>query len=32
MVDPEDVCILVPTYEEAETIGSVIDGYVTAGF
>jgi glycosyltransferase (TIGR04182 family) len=32
MVDPEDVCILVPTYEEAETIGRVIDGYVTAGF
>ena len=32
MVDPDDVCILVPTYEEAETIGSVIDSYVAEGF
>ena len=32
MVDPDDVCILVPTYEEAETIGMVIDGYVAEGF
>jgi dolichol-phosphate mannosyltransferase len=32
MVDPDDVCILVPTYEEAETIGTVIDGYVAEGF
>jgi glycosyltransferase (TIGR04182 family) len=32
MVDPDDVCILVPTYDEAETIGRVIDGYVEEGF
>jgi dolichol-phosphate mannosyltransferase len=32
MVDPDDVCVLVPTYEEAETIGSVIDGYAAEGF
>ena len=32
MGDPDDVCVLVPTYEEAETIGSVIDGYVAEGF
>ena len=32
MVDPDDVCVLVPTYDEAETIDTVIDGYVAEGF
>jgi dolichol-phosphate mannosyltransferase len=32
MVDPDDVCVLVPTYEEAETIGTVVDGFVDEGF
>ncbi|WP_302080383.1 S-layer glycoprotein N-glycosyltransferase AglJ [Salinibaculum rarum] len=32
MGDPDDVCVLVPTYEEAETIGQVVDGFVAEGF
>ena len=31
MVDPDDVCVLVPTYDEAETIGEVVDGLYAEG-
>jgi glycosyltransferase (TIGR04182 family) len=31
MADYDDVCVLVPTYNEAETIGEVIDGFQEAG-
>lgn len=31
MVDYDDVCVLVPTYNEAETIGDVVDGFEEAG-
>lgn len=32
MADRDDVCVLLPTLEEAETIGTVIDGFRTEGF
>ncbi|MFC4551258.1 MULTISPECIES: S-layer glycoprotein N-glycosyltransferase AglJ [Halorussus] len=32
MADREDVCVLVPTLNEAETIGEVIDGFRSRGF
>jgi dolichol-phosphate mannosyltransferase len=32
MPDPDDVCVLVPTLDEAETIGDVVSGYREAGF
>ena len=28
----EDVCVLIPTYNEAETIADVVEGYRTGGF
>ena len=32
MADRDDVCVLLPTYNEAETIGSVVTGFREAGF
>jgi len=32
MADRDDVCVLVPTLNEAETIGEVIDGFTSRGF
>jgi len=32
MVDPDDVCVLIPTYNEAATIGDVVAGFRTEGF
>ncbi len=32
MPDRSDVCVLLPTLEEAETIGTVVDGFRAAGF
>ena len=32
MVDRSDVCVLLPTLEEAETIGDVVAGFRDAGF
>ncbi|PSP54492.1 TIGR04182 family glycosyltransferase [Halobacteriales archaeon QS_1_67_19] len=32
MDDREDVCVLIPTLNEAETIGDVIDGFASHGF
>lgn len=32
MADPEDVCVLIPTLNEAATIGDVIDGFADEGF
>jgi dolichol-phosphate mannosyltransferase len=32
MADRGDVCVLIPTYEEAATIGDVIDGFRERGF
>jgi len=32
MVDRDEVCVLLPTYNEAETIESVVDGFRDAGF
>lgn len=32
MPDSEDVCVLIPTLNEAETIGEVIDGFREQGF
>ena len=32
MVDADDVCILIPTYNEAATIGDVVSGFVAEGF
>ena len=32
MADREDVCVLIPTLNEAETIGPVIDGFTSRGF
>ena len=32
MPDPTDVCTLVPTLNEAETVGSVVTGFREAGF
>ncbi|QLD84470.1 S-layer glycoprotein N-glycosyltransferase AglJ [Natronomonas halophila] len=32
MPDRDDVCVLLPTLNEAETIGTVIDGFREAGF
>jgi dolichol-phosphate mannosyltransferase len=31
MSDYDDVCVLVPTYNEAETIGGVVEGFRTQG-
>jgi glycosyltransferase (TIGR04182 family) len=31
MADYDDVCVLVPTYNEAETIGDVVDGFHDEG-
>jgi dolichol-phosphate mannosyltransferase len=31
-MDRADVCVLLPTYNEAETIADVVDGYREAGF
>ncbi|WP_224269131.1 S-layer glycoprotein N-glycosyltransferase AglJ [Haloprofundus salinisoli] len=31
-MDRADVCVLLPTYDEAETIGEVVDGYRAQGF
>ena len=32
MVDPAEVCVLVPTYDEAETIGEVVDRFREQGY
>ncbi|MFC4450297.1 S-layer glycoprotein N-glycosyltransferase AglJ [Halorussus aquaticus] len=32
MADSEDVCVLVPTLNESETIGEVIDGFTSRGY
>jgi len=32
MVDPAEVCVLVPTYDEAETIGEVVDSFRDRGY
>jgi len=32
MVDPAEVCVLVPTYDEAETIGEVVDRFRELGY
>ncbi|MFC7080234.1 S-layer glycoprotein N-glycosyltransferase AglJ [Halorussus caseinilyticus] len=32
MADREDVCVLIPTLNEGETIGEVIDGFTSRGF
>ena len=32
MAERGDVCVLIPTYEEAATIGSVVDGFRERGF
>lgn len=32
MADTDDVCVLIPTLNEAETIGSVIEGFRDQGF
>lgn len=32
MPDRSDVCVLLPTLDEAETIGDVIDGFMEVGF
>jgi len=32
MADAGDVCVLVPTLDEAETIGDVVEGFVERGF
>jgi dolichol-phosphate mannosyltransferase len=32
MVDPADVCVLIPTLNEGQTIGEVIDSFVQKGF
>ena len=32
MVDPDEVCVLVPTYNEAETVGTVVSGFRDEGF
>ncbi|WP_135828379.1 S-layer glycoprotein N-glycosyltransferase AglJ [Halorussus halobius] len=32
MADREDVCVLIPTLDEAETIGDVIDGFTSRGY
>ncbi|WP_330632073.1 S-layer glycoprotein N-glycosyltransferase AglJ [Halocatena halophila] len=31
-MDSDDVCVLIPTYNEAATIGSVIDGFTEQGY
>jgi dolichol-phosphate mannosyltransferase len=31
-MDPDDVCVLLPTMNEAETIGEVVDGFRAEGF
>lgn len=32
MIDRDEVCVLIPTYNEAETIEEVIEGYHSEGF
>jgi glycosyltransferase (TIGR04182 family) len=32
MVDRDEVCVLIPTLDEAETIGDVLEGFVEQGF
>jgi len=32
MGDPDEVCVLIPTYNEAETIGTVIDRFRETGY
>lgn len=32
MMDADDVCVLLPTLDEAETIGEVVDGFHEEGF
>ncbi|EMA49532.1 S-layer glycoprotein N-glycosyltransferase AglJ [Halococcus thailandensis] len=32
MADRGDVCVLIPTFDEAATIGGVVDGFVERGF
>lgn len=32
MADSDDVCVLVPTYNEGETIGAVVRGFVEQGY
>jgi dolichol-phosphate mannosyltransferase len=32
MADSDDVCVLVPTHNEAETIGAVVAGFVDQGY
>jgi dolichol-phosphate mannosyltransferase len=32
MADREDVCVLIPTLNEAATIGKVVDGFTSRGF
>jgi len=32
MADRDDVCVLIPTLNEAETIGEVVDGFTDRGF
>jgi dolichol-phosphate mannosyltransferase len=32
MADSEEVCVLIPTLNEAETIGEVIDGFTSRGY
>ncbi len=32
MVDPSQVCVLVPTYNEAETVGDIVDRFRDQGF
>jgi dolichol-phosphate mannosyltransferase len=32
MVDPDDVCVLIPTYNEAATIEAVVSGFTDEGF
>jgi len=32
MADRDDVCVLIPTYNEAATIGSVVESFVDEGF
>jgi glycosyltransferase (TIGR04182 family) len=32
MADRGDVCVLIPTFDEAATIGGVVDGFIERGF
>ena len=31
-MDRDDVCVLLPTLDEAETVGNVVDGFRDEGF